>query len=85
MEMVSGELITELLRDPENRVANSVQASETAAQFLDSFWWSALSRPPTKDEAASMLDHVTKSSDPKSALQDIAWAVLNSNEFLLRR
>ena len=85
MEMVSGELITELLRDPENRVANSVQSSETAAQFLDSFWWSALSRPPTKDEAASMLDHVTKSSDPKSALQDIAWAVLNSNEFLLRR
>ena len=32
-----------------------------------------------------MLEHVKKSSDPKSALQDIAWAVLNSNEFLLRR
>ena len=85
MEMVSGELITELLRDPENRVANSVQASETAAQFLDNFWWSALSRPPSREELASMLEHVTKNSDPKSALQDIAWAVLNSNEFLLRR
>ncbi len=85
MEMVSGELITELLRDPENRVANSVQSSETASQFIDNLWWSALSRSPTQDEAASMLDHVTKSSDPKSALQDIAWAVLNSNEFLLRR
>ena len=85
MEMVSGELITELLRDPENRVANSVQSSETASQFIDNLWWSALSRSPTQDEAASMLDHVAKSSDLKSALQDIAWAVLNSNEFLLRR
>ena len=85
MEMVSGELITELLRDPENRVADSMQSSETATQFIDNFWWSALSRPPTNEEAASMLEHVTKSSDPKSALQDIAWAVLNSNEFLLRR
>jgi len=85
MEMVSGELITELLRDPENRVADSVQASESVARFLDNFWWSALSRPPTGEEVAFMLQHVTQSSDPKSALQDIAWAVLNSNEFLLRR
>ncbi|MBC7967888.1 MAG: DUF1553 domain-containing protein [Fuerstia sp.] len=85
MEMVSGELITELLRDPENRVANSVQSSEAAAQFLDSFWWAALSRPPTQEEVASMLEHVKRSSDSKSALLDIAWAVLNSNEFLLRR
>ncbi len=85
MEMVSGELITELLRDPENRVADSVQSSESAARFLDNFWWSALSRPPSGAELASMLQHVTQGSDPKSALQDIAWAVLNSNEFLLRR
>ena len=85
MEMVSGELITELLRDPENRVADSVQSSESAARFLDNFWWSALSRPPSGPELASMLQHVTQGSDPKSALQDIAWAVLNSNEFLLRR
>jgi len=85
MEMVSGELITELIRDPENRVADSVQSSETVARFLDNFWWSALSRPPTQGEVAFMLEHVKKSTDPKSALQDIAWAVLNSNEFLLRR
>ena len=85
MEMVSGELITELLRDPENRVADSVQSPETVARFLDDFWWSALSRPTTQAEVVSMLEHVKKSSDPKSALQDIAWAVLNSNEFLLQR
>ena len=85
MEMVSGELITELLRDPKNRVADSVQSSESVTRFLDNFWWSALSRPPSGEEVAAMIQHVTQSSDPKSALQDIAWAVLNSNEFLLRR
>lgn len=85
MEMVSGELITELLNDRDNRVASSVQSSETAAEFIDNLWWTALSRSPTKEESAAMLDHVARSHDPKSALQDVAWSVLNSNEFLLRR
>ena len=85
MEMVSGELITELLDDRDNRVAASVQYNETVAQFIDNLWWAALSRSPTKEESAAMLDHVAKSRDPKTALQDIAWSVLNSNEFLLRR
>ncbi len=85
MEMVSGELITELLNDRNNRVAASVQSSETAAEFIDNLWWTTFSRSPTKEESAAMLDHVAKSHDPRSALQDIAWSVLNSNEFLLRR
>ena len=85
MEMVSGELITELLNERDNRVDASVQSNETAAEFINNLWWTALSRSPTKEESAAMLDHVTKNRDPKSALQDIAWSVLNANEFLLRR
>ena len=85
MEMVSGELITDLLNNRENRVADSVQSSETTAQFIENFWWSALSRTPTTNETTLMAKHVAQSSDQRSALQDIAWAVLNSNEFLLRR
>ena len=85
MEMVSGELITELLNERDNRVDASVQSNETAAEFINNLWWTALSRLPTKEESAAMLEHVTKNRDPKSALQDIAWSVLNANEFLLRR
>jgi hypothetical protein len=85
MEMVSGELITELLNDRGNRVAASLQSNETATQFIDNLWWTALSRSPTQDESTAMLSHLANSRDPKSALQDIAWSVLNSNEFLLRR
>ena len=85
MEMVSGELITELLNDRGNRVAASVESNETAAQFIDNLWWTAFSRSPTQNESAAMRDHIAKSRDTKSALQDIAWSVLNSNEFLLRR
>ncbi len=85
MEMVSGELITELLKSRDNRVTASVQSSETTEQFIDNLWWSALSRPPTEVESKSMLEYVGRGRDPVSARQDIAWAVLNSNEFLLRR
>ena len=85
MEMVSGELISELLNDRNNRVAASVQSNESAAQFIDNLWWTALSRSPTEEESTAMLEPRGKSRDPRSALQDVAWSVLNSNEFLLRR
>ena len=84
MEMVSGELITDLLNNRENRIADAEHSNETTARFIENFWWSALSRPPTAKEAASMAEYVAQHSDQRSALQDIAWAVLNSNEFLLR-
>lgn len=85
MEMVSGELMTELLKHRNNRIADAVQSNETVAQFVETLWWSALSRPPSASETSAMIEYAAQNSDARSAFQDIAWAVLNSNEFLLRR
>ena len=43
-----------------------------------------LGREPTAVERQAALGHVAKASDRRKAWEDVAWAVLNSKEFLLR-
>jgi len=85
MEMVSGELISDLLRDKQNSVAQAVSSDLSTEEFLNQLYWAALSRPASAEELASMRSYVDARPDRRLALQDVAWAVLNSNEFLLRR
>jgi hypothetical protein len=42
----------------------------------------ALSREPTKDEAAVVLGHIKKKGDPQAAYEDVLWALINTKEFL---
>ncbi|MBL9084626.1 MAG: hypothetical protein JNK76_22675, partial [Planctomycetales bacterium] len=52
---------------------------------LDALYWNALSRRPSKEERAAMVEHIESAKDRRAAWQDVAWALLNSKEFLLRR
>jgi hypothetical protein len=42
-----------------------------------------LSRYPHTDERESFVDYVSQAADPRSALGDVLWALLNSAEFTL--
>jgi len=85
MEMVSGELISSLLDRDENLIARSISSDRSTIEIIDDLYWSALTRPPSASERDSMIDYVQSRHDRRQALQDVAWAILNSNEFLLRR
>lgn len=54
------------------------------AAKIERLYLAALSRPPTRDELklAQKL-WVAKNGDTAAALEDIWWAILNSNEFIL--
>lgn len=84
-EMVGGDLIADVLRSSDNRVARSFSSDQTPEEFLTDLFWAALSRAPTPGETASMAEYIQTRPDPKTAFEDILWAVLNSNEFLLRQ
>ena len=85
MEMVSGELVAELLRDDQNCVAQALNSDLSNDEFVSQLYWSALSRPPLEEEQNALRAWIDSRSNRRTALQDVAWAVLNSNEFLLRR
>jgi hypothetical protein len=85
MEMVSGELVAELLRDDQNCVAQAVSSDLNNDEFISQLYWSALSRAPLQEEQTALRAWIDSHASRRAALQDVAWAVLNSNEFLLRR
>lgn len=84
-EMVSGELINELVGRKSTSFATRVAKKVAADEILAELYWAALSRAPTSDEQSVALKHVSSRNRPLDGWQDIAWALLNSNEFLLRR
>lgn len=51
-------------------------------QIVEKMYIRALSRKPTAEEAAALKPLFVEGSDPKRALDDIFWALLNSREFL---
>ena len=66
-----------------------LSSRETESERIQSLFQSALSRPATPKELAmvkkllkSTANHV-KNATPEIAYQDIYWALLNSNEFIL--
>ncbi|MEZ6131374.1 MAG: DUF1553 domain-containing protein [Planctomycetaceae bacterium] len=84
-EMVSGELISQLLPQDGNRIDKALQQRLSNEQIVRQFYLAALTREPASDEIVAAERHLRQHADRRQALEDIVWALLNSNEFLLRR
>jgi hypothetical protein len=84
-EMVSGELVDQLLRSSKGRLAKAEQNNEEFEKTITDLYWSALSREPSADEVAAAAGHVRGSDNQRRGMEDVAWALLNSNELLFRR
>jgi len=83
-QMVSGPLMNQLLAAAENRLEELVRAEMTREELVDELFWSTLTRAPTPDEKAAALDYFQQGRETRTAVEDLLWALLNSNEFLLR-
>jgi hypothetical protein len=82
-QLISGPLVQELLTRSGNRL-DGVAAMQDL-DLIDELFWSVLSRPPTTREIDRTGTHLANAADRRRALEDIAWALLNSKEFLFRR
>jgi hypothetical protein len=84
-QLVSGPLINQLLTTPDNRLTKLMAASNAPADWVDALYWSALNRAPSPREQVMSVQSLKKADDHRIALEDLAWALLNSHEFMLRR
>lgn len=84
-ELVSGELISMLTIMPTTAFATAVAEGTPDDAIVEDLYWSALSRAPSEKELQAALDHIASYRAGNVGFQDVAWALLNSNEFLLRR
>jgi Protein of unknown function (DUF1549)/Protein of unknown function (DUF1553) len=83
--MLTGELLQELLSDPNNRIGKLLDDGKTDREMLETFLLTALGRFPTNEESQRLGEFIAKSANRRAAWEDIVWGLVNSKEFLLRR
>lgn len=83
-QMISGEAVRRKLEDSENRIGHLLMRKNPPEFILEELYLAALCREPAPAERSAILAHVRGASSPSVGWQDVAWALINSKEFLLR-
>ncbi len=82
LNLINGSSITHCIERGKNLPAWTAQQKDPQ-QVIRNLYLTSLSRLPSESETAAFADTIQKhAGGPKIALQDIFWAVLNSNEFI---
>ncbi len=84
-ELTSGENLDQLLNKSGNRLSRLLSSKMSDDEMIEDLYWAVLSRPPQRAEQMAAAYYLHRAEDRRAALEDIAWSVLNSKEFLLRR
>ncbi|HWB11008.1 MAG TPA: DUF1549 and DUF1553 domain-containing protein [Pirellulales bacterium] len=66
----------------EGIVNRRLAEKKPAAEIVDELYLAALSRFPTEAERAKAVAYVAAEQDPRPALEDVLWTLVNSKEFL---
>ena len=86
LHAINGDTLNGKLTADSGRLARMVADGRSDAEVLDELFWSALSRPPTPRERTAMLAAIAGGPAHPDArrqrLEDVAWALLTSTEFL---
>jgi Protein of unknown function (DUF1549)/Protein of unknown function (DUF1553) len=81
LHLMNGESVHEKIKQG-GVVARLLEAGKTPQQVADELYLRSLARKPTAEEATAINEQIAASADPKPALEDVFWALLNSREFL---
>jgi hypothetical protein len=84
IQFFNGPLIYGKLRDPNNRFRKSIAAGRKPDEVIDELYLAAVGRRPSAKEMEASLAHIAAKGDQAVALEDICWALLNTNEFLFQ-
>jgi hypothetical protein len=86
--MMNGKDINDAIsRKDKGTVALAMAKKSTPAAVIRSLYLASLNREPTQHEMTKIMNSMkllkTVDKDPAAPYQDLFWALLNSNEFLL--
>lgn len=84
IQFFNGPLIYNKIRDGNNRFRKAVAAGKANEEIVTDLYLAAVSRKPSPKEMEASLAHIASKPDRVVALEDVCWALLNTNEFLFQ-
>lgn len=84
IEMFNGPAIHQKLRDPKNRFRRELAAGTPLPEVIRELYLAAVCRLPSESELQTSLAHCEQRGDPAAGLEDVCWALLNTDEFLFQ-
>lgn len=84
IELFNGPMIHEKLRDANNRFRKSLGAGKTVDETVREIYLAAVCRPPSDVELKAAVEHCSKNPDPVAGVEDVCWALFNTDEFLFQ-
>jgi hypothetical protein len=84
IELFNGPFVAERLKNPNNRFRKLMSEGKTAEEVIKAMYTAAYSRQPSDSELKIALEFCQSKPDLAACLEDICWAMLNSDEFLFQ-
>ena len=84
LQLSNGDLVHGKLCSDRNRLYRLVSEGWPDDQIVRQIYLAALCRPPTERESQLVADHLVGGEDRMTALQNVCWAVINTNEFVFQ-
>ena len=84
IQFFNGPLVYGKLRDEKNSFRRMIEAGVDNREIVRGLYQRAVCRLPSETELQASLDHLASKENRVEALEDICWAILNTNEFLFQ-
>jgi hypothetical protein len=84
LQLIGGATVNGKLRDDNGRMARLAKSGKSPEQVTRELYAVALSREPNPTELAAAVKHLSASKEPRLAIEDLGWVLINSKEFLFR-
>ena len=84
-QLISGPMMQQLLTRKGNLIDQLLASDKSNRDFVEEFYWTALSRAPAPREVECLSAYIDAGKDRRRACEDVVWALLNSKEFVFRQ
>ncbi len=83
--LINGADMRSKLAESRNCISAMLDTKDALPQAVDELYMATLTRSPTSAESQCMLDYLKENSNPRAAMEDVLWALINSQEFAVIR
>jgi hypothetical protein len=82
MNMMAGDTVNQKIRSDKGNLARMLAAGQNDDEIIAHFYVASLSRYPTGKEKDMCRTAMSKAASRRAGLENVVWALLDSNEFL---